>query len=209
LTTSKERTHETAIVKKLMLFAMWLAGSAAAIGVAWAGVSIVDDQVIDPAPAIGISSGAGSSAGADDGVPSPTSVPTTDGEQPTPSSPGITPEPTTTPGPTSPSATPSASPSPSETAGPTPATTSTPNATAASTVGPTTQTFVLVGGTAAVSFSPSGAEVLWATPNAGFGVTIEPESPGFKVEFRSDDHRSRIDLWWAGGPHHDIREEAH
>lgn len=68
-------------------------------------------------------------------------------------------------------------------------------------------TFHLVGGKTAVSFSPSEVRVLWATPNPGFEVRIEVESPGMKVEFRADHHRSRIDVWWSGGPRHDIREE--
>ncbi len=68
-------------------------------------------------------------------------------------------------------------------------------------------TFSLTGGTTAVSFSASGAEVLWAIPNPGFALQIKPESPGFKVEFSADDHRSRVDVWWSGGPQHEIREE--
>ena len=71
-----------------------------------------------------------------------------------------------------------------------------------------TQQFNLVGGSTAISFSATGVTVLWANPNPGFDVDIEPESPGWKVEFRSDDHRSRIDVWWSGGPRHEIREEA-
>ena len=54
---------------------------------------------------------------------------------------------------------------------------------------------------------PSAVEVLWASPNPGFDVRIVPESPGMKVEFRADHHRSRIDAWWAGGPQHEIRED--
>ncbi|MDH3295551.1 MAG: hypothetical protein OER95_14625 [Acidimicrobiia bacterium] len=70
-----------------------------------------------------------------------------------------------------------------------------------------TKTFNLIGGSTAISFAPSGTRVVWATPNPGFEVTIEPESPGIKVEFRSDGHRSRIDAWWSNGPKHEIREE--
>ncbi|HEC10555.1 MAG TPA: hypothetical protein ENI86_13490 [Acidimicrobiales bacterium] len=57
-----------------------------------------------------------------------------------------------------------------------------------------------------MSFSPSGVQVLWASPNPGYTVKIEPESPGMKVEFRSDAHRSRIDVWWSGGPQFSIDE---
>lgn len=44
-------------VKRVALVALWLAGSAVAILVAWAGVGIVDSQIIDPAPAIDIDLG--------------------------------------------------------------------------------------------------------------------------------------------------------
>ena len=49
--------------------------------------------------------------------------------------------------------------------------------------------------------------MLWANPNPGYEVRVEPESGGVKVEFRSDDHRSRIDAWWDNGPRHEITEE--
>jgi len=35
-------------MKKLMLFAMWLAASGAAVATAWAGVSVVDNQLAPP-----------------------------------------------------------------------------------------------------------------------------------------------------------------
>ena len=88
-------------------------------------------------------------------------------------------------------------------------TSSTTVPTSSTTVPPVeaeTITFTLTGGTTAISFSASGVTVLWATPNPGFDVKIEPESPGWKVEFRSDTHRSRIDAWWNGGPVTDIEE---
>ncbi|MEZ5236689.1 MAG: hypothetical protein R2749_28940 [Acidimicrobiales bacterium] len=69
-------------------------------------------------------------------------------------------------------------------------------------------TFALVGGVAGVRFSAAGVEVLWATPNTGFSVEIEPEGQGRKVEFRSGGHRSRLDVWWQDGPRHTISERA-
>ncbi len=98
-----------------------------------------------------------------------------------------------------------------------PATTASTATTAAPTTGPPAtaaptqaqiQTFQLVGGTTAISFSASEVKVLWATPDPGYEVDIEPESPGIKVRFRSDVHESRVDAWWSGGPRHEIREEA-
>lgn len=89
-------------------------------------------------------------------------------------------------------------------------TTSTSHSSTSSTGGGSdeavTKVFNLQGGSTAISFSPSGVEVLWATPNDGYNVKIEPEYPGLKVEFRSDAHRSRVDAWWNGGPQHEIRE---
>ena len=64
-----------------------------------------------------------------------------------------------------------------------------------------TRSYDLVGGTATLRFSPSGVTVVVATPGAGFTVDIgESHGGGARVEFESDDHRSRLDGWWDGGP---------
>ena len=68
-------------------------------------------------------------------------------------------------------------------------------------------TFNLVGGITAISFSSTGVEVLWATPNPGFDVDISP-GVDVRVEFESDDHKSRIDAWWSDGPRHEVREDS-
>jgi len=49
--------------------------------------------------------------------------------------------------------------------------------------------------------------VLWASANPGFQVSVEEESPGMKVEFDSEDHDSRLDVWWSNGPQWLIDEE--
>ncbi len=197
-------------MKKLMLFSMWLVASAAAVGVAWAGVSVVDNQVVDPPSAAELASPDPSggpnpnSAASEGNDASPStqatpSAPTPNPTRTTQPAPRSTTDPTTQPAPTS-------QPAPTTQQVPT-----TPPPTPAPTTPPppaaTTQTFTLTGGTAAISFSASGVEVLWATPNPGFRVVIELESPGIKVEFRADHHRSRVDAWWSGGPQHSIREE--
>ena len=47
-----------------------------------------------------------------------------------------------------------------------------------------------------------------ATPAAGFTVDIgESHDGGARVEFESDDHRSRVDGWWDGGPQDEVRED--
>ena len=204
-------------MRTLALVVLWMVGTAASIAIASAGVAIVNDEVIDPAPAILSTTGSPvgdsptdavedtttdespGSAATDDGVgggtvqpQTTTTPPTTAVEDPGPTSVEVTttvPPPTTTQPPTAPPPTspPTSSPSPPATQ---------------------TLTFQLVGGSTAISFSPAGVDVLWASPNPGFEVKIEPESPGTKVEFRSDNHRSRVDAWWADGPRHEIREEA-
>ncbi len=179
-------------MKKLMLFLMWLAASATAVGVAWAGVSVVDNQVVDPPPAAEIATPAPSSSTGPDGSiqddPISTATPTTTPTSQTAARPSTSGRPPTAPPSSQPVAT-------------------TSSTTALQTPAASTQTFTVTGGTAAISFSVSGVEVLWATPNPGFDVNIEAESPGTKVEFRAEHHRSRLDVWWSGGPQHDIREE--
>lgn len=68
------------------------------------------------------------------------------------------------------------------------------------------RTFEVDGGTATVRFSPAGVEVLSAVPRAGFSADVESEDGGMRVEFESDDHRSRLDVWWNGTPRHAIEE---
>ena len=191
------------------MFVMWVAASTTAVGVAWAGVSVVDDQVVDQPSALAADGSgvpgqapvststesnlpigtdqAGANAGqGDDGMPesmSSTILQSPGAQSPGAQSPGTL---ATTPRPPVSQA---------------------PVTQAPTTQAATTQTFSLTGGTAAISFSSSGVQVLWATPNPGFDVSIEPESPGVKVEFRADHHRSRLDAWWSGGPQNRIREE--
>lgn len=252
------------VARSLGLLLAWIAGSAAAISVAWAGVSVVDRQAIDPAlqavsdvasvesrrsgtigsestvppdgttpsaegarvdletGAVGVEAGTGGSVASqpvagppdDDNVdrgaspdPDPaTSTTTTTTTSTTDHSTSTTGRPTTasTAQPTTPMTTPTSTTAPTTTVPTTGATTTTVSSTQ-----PTSQTlaFNLVGGSTAISFASSGVSVLWATPNPGFTVSIEPESPGVKVEFRSEGHRSRVDAWWSDGPRHEIREE--
>jgi hypothetical protein len=84
--------------------------------------------------------------------------------------------------------------------GPAPTTTAPP--------GPTeTRTYSLVGGTATLQFSPSGVQVLVASPNAGYSVDVgSTHDTGVRVEFSSDDHRSRVEGWWEDGPRDEVEE---
>ena len=66
----------------------------------------------------------------------------------------------------------------------------------------------MVGGTATLRFSAAGVTVLTATPKPGFSVdTSSTHGNGVRVEFESDDHRSRVDAWWDGGPQDEVRED--
>ncbi|MFT7473592.1 MAG: hypothetical protein ACI81L_000507 [Verrucomicrobiales bacterium] len=86
-------------------------------------------------------------------------------------------------------------------------TTTTPPPTTTTKAPAQVLTFNLVGGSTAISFSSSATTVLWANPKDGFEVRVE-QGPNAEVEFRADDHRSRIEAWWAGQPAHQIREDA-
>lgn len=225
--------HTGAMWKSVGFVALWLVASCAAIAVAWAGVSTVSDEIVAPAPApTGTTAtepsveGSATPAAGDAAVAEPpdttesTDSPTTsagnvdtaDQQAPTTvagQDPGNGSAPTPVPTTTSPGAPTTTSTTPPPTTAP--PTTSSPPTTAPTTTttlpAGTTETFVLVGGTASVRYESGDVTVLWATPNAGFDVEIEPESPGLKVEFRSDNHRSRVDVWWSNGPKSEIREE--
>lgn len=209
-------------MKAVTLVLLWLLGSATAIAVAWSGVGVLDNDLVAPAPAV-------VDAGGEVGLVSESIDPFDDDIDPLEERESLEDSETltdraslegTASGPTSSdrSALAVAGDDPSPPASTTSTVTTDPTATTgtASTitspgaVNPgqyVTKTFSLTGGATAIKFSPSSTKVLWATPNPGYEVRIEPESEGVKVEFRSDDHRSRIDAWWDGGPRHEIREE--
>ena len=211
-------------MKAVTLVLLWLLASAAAIGVAWSGVGVLDDDLVAPAPAVVIAEGEVGliSESLDDAdlaasggrstleatgqsMSTTTSTSTTATTAETAATPSIATTATTSGTTNSATTRASASSSASTSA------TSMPATTTATTPQPEqfeTKTFPLVGGVTSIRFSPSETKVLWATPNPGFEVRIEPESDGVKVEFRSDDHRSRLDAWWENGPRHEIQENG-
>jgi hypothetical protein len=76
-------------------------------------------------------------------------------------------------------------------------------------VEPVTRSYDLVGGSATLRFSATGVTVVVATPAPGFTVDIgESHDGGVRVEFEGEDHRSRLDGWWDGGPQDEVREEG-
>ena len=209
-------------MKSLGLVVLWLIGTSTAIGVAWSGVGVLDDELVAPAPAVINNDGelvlvseAVAAAEAELAVSSDDATSATVDSSPTTP---VTGDSSTTETATSVSDAPASGSSTSTTAtsASTGSTASTVSSSTTSTAGSSpsstegeyeTQTFQLIGGTTSIKFSPGYTKVLWATPNPGFDVSVEPESPGIKVEFRSDQHRSRVDAWWEDGPQHEIREE--
>jgi hypothetical protein len=204
--------HHGVVPKFAAFAAAWLAAAAVAVVVAWQGVGIVTNQVTDDRPAPlaadevrALTDEARARDTADDAAPAPAGTatvlsPTSAG--PVGSTPTPTPTPTTSQAPGGSPAAPATSPTTAApaTAGPT---TTEPTAPAAET-----RTYNLVGGSAALRFSPSGVTVVWATPAAGFEVEVEPEHVnGVRVEFESDGHRSRVTGWWDRGPRDETRED--
>ena len=173
--------------RTLTFVALWLLAGAAAATVAWLGVSSVSDEL------------AGSAS-----HPEPLTAEEIRDEVAAGSSTTTTPgAPTTAPVTTSTTAD-----------GTTPTTAATPTTTPATTttrppVAATTRSYDLVGGTVTLRFAPSGVTVVVATPAPGFSVELgDSHDTGAKVEFEGEDHRSRVEGWWDGGPQDEVREEG-
>ncbi len=216
-------------MKAVTLVLLWLLGSATAIGVAWSGVGVLDDDLVAPAPAVVNVDGevglVSESIGESEVDGSETlTVTTATGDQVSTSTTATTTAGSGTDGTATTSRTATTGTTPTTGTTATTATTSTTGTTAttgstSATGGTTattggsnpqpyeTKTFTLVGGATSIKFSPSYTKVLWASPNPGYEVRIDPTSDGVEVEFRSDDHRSRIEAWWDNGPRHEIRED--
>jgi hypothetical protein len=174
------------VPRTLAFVALWLLAGAAATTVAWLGVSSVSDELAGssshPDPLTGEEIRAEVAA-----APSTTtSAPTT-----------TTPIPVTS----------------TTTSGTTPSTGVPGTTSTTTTVSPpaaaTTRSYDLIGGTVTLRFSPSGVSVVVATPSPGFSVEIgDSHDTGKKVEFEGEDHKSRVEGWWDGGPQDEVREEA-
>lgn len=163
----------------------WMAATAAAVGVATAGVSAVAGRVVDPLPP---------TVGRElaDVAPTP-------GED----------RPTGTPS-TAPPSDPPAAPTP-EVVEPSPSPTS--PASSDDTPRPArdaeVRSYVLVGGAATLRFEPGRVTVVSAEPAQGFVLEVEGNGTAeVRVEFDSDDHRSRLRGSWEDGPRERIEEEA-
>jgi hypothetical protein len=174
----------------------WFVAGVGAVWLASAGVAMVGQQVTDDSrPAPLSADQVRDELAAEDGITTTTTAPSAT------STTGA--GPTTTAGGT---ATTQGSGGPPASGGV--ATTATTSAPPPPAPAPTTKTYNLVGGTATLRFSSTGVTVVAAFPNAGFAVEVSDHEGAARVEFESDDHRSRLDGWWAGGPQDEVREDG-
>ena len=192
----------------------WLATTALAVALALAAVGAVSDSVTENRPEP-LSAAAVSAALAEGTAPeaeAPTA--TTDSPGPAPTSPTTQRPPASAPPTTrgtSPSATtkpPAPNPSTTGTA-PVPSTTDTSVPSDGGVPSqPAERTYEMVGGTVRVRFAGGRAELLSATPHAGFRVSRNSGDSGeVRVSFRSADHESRFRAWWDNGPREEIEEK--
>lgn len=215
MSREQARVAQDGQVRKTVPYvAAWFVAGVAAVVLASAGVSMVSRQVTGSRPAPLSAEQVREELAADDDDPGAgTTTTTTAPAGPTtttaPAGPTTTLDssPSTPGGVGSPATTPPAGGSPGSgspgAVAPTTTAAPPPPATAA-----TTRTYNLVGGTATLRFTPDGVTVVVATPKAGFSVDVGDSDDGdARVEFESDEHRSRVDAWWDGGPQDEVREE--
>ena len=175
----------------------WVAATAAAVGVAYLGVSSVAGGVVEPLPA---TVGQPSPSVIADGLASRTASEqaTTDAGTPTDGS-------TTSP---TPGASPSAAPDVAPTASPSraPAPTASPSRAPASQL----RTYSMVGGSATLRYEPGRVTVVSAEPAQGFSYSIEGNGTAeVRVDFAGEEHRSRLRATWEDdGPHGEIEESG-
>jgi hypothetical protein len=178
--------------KTVPYLAAWFLVGAVAVGVATAGVSLVGDQVTDSRRAPFSAEQVREELAADTEAQATTTT----------TAPTVSTTTTTAP------AVPPVTGGGSGTAGPSTAGATTTTMTAPPPPAPSTVTYNLVGGTATLRFSASGVTVVAAVPSPGYSVTVsQTHGTGKRVEFESDDHRSRVDGWWDGGPQDEVRED--
>lgn len=207
--------------RSLVLVLGWLAATLVAVGISWAGVRLVAAQVVEPLPVaidevteepapVASPSPSPSASASPSASPSPSTSPSRApsanvggaGADDGPSSPG--PSVTTAPDDTS-----DDGPSPSETSGSDDGSEDPDDDEAVAEDPAETRTYSLAGGTVTVEFSSTSVRVIQATPADGFTREVDQEGPTqVEVEFRSDEHRSRLEAWWDGGPRSDIDEDA-
>ncbi|MGB5756600.1 MAG: hypothetical protein WBM50_06770 [Acidimicrobiales bacterium] len=161
---------------KSLLFVLWLLGTVVAAAVAWQSLGFVTDSTE--------AEQAGTPRSTLESVATTTGFPQTD--QPTSVS-GIAP-------PTSVTAA-------TQTTAPDVAVSSSTSA-----AGTIEQTFDLIGGRAAIRFSPTEVVVVWATPAPGYTASSQREDGGVEIEFSNGVHESKLEAWWSDGPRSETKE---
>ena len=201
--------------RRLGLAFGWAATTALAVVLALAAVGAVSDSVTESRPkplsAAAISEALAEGTAPEGQAPAATTEPPRD---PPPTSSTTRPPSATVP-PTTRGTSPAPTIRPSQPAPTTPASTAPVPSTSATTVprgdvpaGPEERTYEQVGGTVRVRFTEGQAELLAATPNAGFRVERTSGNPAeVRVTFRGEDHESRFRAWWDDGPREQIEEK--
>lgn len=192
----------------------WLVTTALAVGLALTAVGAVSDSVTEnrpePLSAAAVSAALAEGTGPEGEAPTAT----TGSSGPAPTS-ATTQRPPASAPPTTRGASPSATTRPPAPGTTTASTAPVPSTTQTSVPGgggvsapPEERSYEMVGGTVRVRFADGRAELLSATPHAGFRVSRNSGDSGeVRVNFRSDDHESRFRAWWENGPREEIEEK--
>lgn len=166
-------------LRRALLAATWLAGTALATLIVYEAVSAVAVEVTEQRPeplsraaverALAEPSPSLGSGSSPTGAPSPAASASTPAPSPPPAKPPAGGGGVSTPIPSNPST--------------------------------NTRTFALVGGTASLTCNGGQLALNWATPNSGFWVDTGSSDGGAQIEvrFRSDTHESQLQAWCSGG----------
>jgi hypothetical protein len=158
----------------------WVAVAIVATMAAWQGVALVTDEVTDDRPAALAASDVQARLDGEAAATGDTTTPGSDASDASDSTAGTT----------------------------TTSATSSATTTAPAQPAPVTKSYLLTGGSVTIRFSPTEVTATGVFPNPGFSIKKNgPEDGGWRVEFESDAHRSRIDAWWDGGPQVRPRED--
>jgi hypothetical protein len=199
--------------QRAFLILAWLAATSVAVLLAWQGIGFIGREVTSRRPEALSASEVQAQIDATTATTTTSTAAGSPGSAPDPGAPVA--QPTTTPGANA--TTPGTSRNPSGVTTTTTTTTvraaGTPAPSSTSTTSPPapsaeTRTYNAQGGSAAIRFEPGKVTLVWATPNAGFETDVEQSSADhLRVRFRNDDHESRIEARWDGGPVGTIEEK--
>ena len=167
--------------RRISFVLVWVVAAVAATGIVFAAVSSVAGDVVErPGPVL-------------EAALDVEDVPRQVGEDSVSTTSPSTPSTATSPSPSTSS--PSTSTSVTSTS-----VASTSGATTSSLAAGNTKTFRLVGGWVRVAHASGVVTLDAAAPNSGFTMDVKQSGPDeVEVEFRGNDHRSSVEVEWAGG----------